>query len=85
MFDEQRTGRNGISEICNSGAVERLAARRRFVTRHARVHHKKLLRHAYALHQNQMIYSGDRSDLLELADSALAFAVESLLDIDSDE
>ncbi|MFJ3371000.1 hypothetical protein [Pseudomonas sp. NPDC086251] len=48
-------------------------------------HHKTLLRQAYALHQNQIIDSGGLSDLLELADSALAFAVEASLDIDSDE
>ncbi|MDQ0982533.1 hypothetical protein [Pseudomonas synxantha] len=48
-------------------------------------HHKTLLRQAYALHQDQMINNADLSDLLELADSALAFAVESLLDIDGDE
>jgi hypothetical protein len=48
-------------------------------------HHKALIRQANALYQNQIIDGGDLSDLLELADSALAFAVESLLDIDSDE
>lgn len=48
-------------------------------------HHKALLRQAHALHQNRVIDSDDLSDLLELADGALAFAVESLLDVDRDE
>lgn len=48
-------------------------------------HHKVLLKQAHALHQDQVIDRDDLSDLLELADSALAFAVESLLDIDPEE
>jgi hypothetical protein len=48
-------------------------------------HHKALLKQAYALHQDRVIDSDDLADLLELADGALAFAVESLLDIDCDE
>lgn len=48
-------------------------------------HHKELLRQAHALHQARLIDCDDLSDLLELADGALAFAVESLLDIDRDE
>ncbi|RWA26254.1 hypothetical protein DJ028_18770 [Pseudomonas veronii] len=48
-------------------------------------HHKALLSQAHALHLNQVIDADDLSDLLELADGALAFAVESLLDIDSDQ
>ena len=48
-------------------------------------HHKALLSQAHALHLNQVIDADDLSDLLELADGALAFAVESLLDIDSNE
>jgi hypothetical protein len=48
-------------------------------------HHKALLRQAYALHQEQMIDADHLSDMLELADAALAFAVESLLDLDGDE
>lgn len=48
-------------------------------------HHKALLSQAHALHLNQVIDADDLSDLLELADGALAFAVESLLDIGSDE
>lgn len=48
-------------------------------------HHKTLLTRAYALHQDQLLDSDDPNDLLELADSALAFAVESLLDIDCQE
>lgn len=45
--------------------------------------HKALLIQAHALHLSQVIDADDLSDLLELADGALAFAVESLLDIDS--
>jgi hypothetical protein len=37
------------------------------------------------VYPDQVIDSGDLSDLLELADGALAFAVASLLDIDRDE
>jgi hypothetical protein len=48
-------------------------------------HHKALLRNAHALHINQMINADDLGELLELADAALAFAVESLLDIDAGE
>lgn len=48
-------------------------------------HHKALITQAYALHQEQFIDRDDLSDLLELADAALAFAVESLLDINRDE
>ena len=48
-------------------------------------HHKALLREAHALHQGGVIDADDLSDLLELADAALAFAVESLLDIDTEE
>jgi hypothetical protein len=47
-------------------------------------HHKALLRQAHALHQGHVIDANDLSDLLELADAALAFAVESLLDIDTE-
>lgn len=47
-------------------------------------HHKALLEQAHMLHRDQVIDSDDLSDLLELADGALAFAVESLLDIDCD-
>ncbi len=48
-------------------------------------HHKALLRQARALHQEQLIDADDLSDLLEFADAALAYAVESLLDIKTDE
>ncbi len=48
-------------------------------------HHKALLTGARALHTNKVIDSDDLCDLLELADGALAFAVESMLDINSDE
>jgi hypothetical protein len=48
-------------------------------------HHKALLRQAHALHQGHMIDADELGDLLELADAALAYAVESLLDLDADE
>ena len=48
-------------------------------------HHKALLSQARALHQEQLIDADDLSDLLDFADAALAYAVESLLDIYSDE
>ncbi|VVN20601.1 hypothetical protein PS619_04302 [Pseudomonas fluorescens] len=48
-------------------------------------HHKALLRQAHALHQGKVIDAGELVDLLELADAALAYAVESLLDLDADD
>ena len=45
-------------------------------------HHKALLRQAYALHQHHVIDADELGDLLELADAALAYAIEALLDID---
>ena len=48
-------------------------------------HHKALLRQAHALHLDKVIDSDGLSDLLEFADAALAFAVESMLDIKTDE
>lgn len=48
-------------------------------------HHKALLRQAHALHQGQIIDADELGDLLELADAALAYAVESLLDLDAEE
>ncbi len=48
-------------------------------------HHKALLRQAHALHESQVIDADDLSEFLELADAALAYAVESLLDLDADE
>ncbi|MHC8382324.1 hypothetical protein [Pseudomonas sp. LB3P14] len=45
----------------------------------------QLPRQAHALHQGHVIDADDLSDLLKLADAALAYAVESLLDIDTDE
>lgn len=48
-------------------------------------HHKALLRQAHALYKGHVIDADDLSDLLELADAALAYAVEALLDIDTDE
>lgn len=43
-------------------------------------HHKALLDQAHALHRASVIDADDLSDLLELADGALAYAVESLID-----
>ncbi|WP_223527752.1 hypothetical protein [Pseudomonas sp. A-RE-23] len=48
-------------------------------------HHKALLKRAQALHQGQVIDADELGDMLELADAALAYAVESLLDLDVDE
>lgn len=48
-------------------------------------HHKALLRQAHALYQWRVIDADCLSDFLELADSALAYAVESQLDLDADE
>ena len=48
-------------------------------------HHKALLKQAHALHEDQLIGADDLSDLLEFADAALAFAVESMLDIAGDD
>lgn len=45
-------------------------------------HHKALLKQAHKMHQCNLIDADDLSDLLELADAALAYAVESLLDLD---
>lgn len=47
-------------------------------------HHKALLRQAHALHQDQVIDADELGELLELADAALAYAFEALLDIDTD-
>lgn len=48
-------------------------------------HHKALLRQAHTLHQGHLIDADELSDLLELADAALAYAVESSLDLDADD
>lgn len=48
-------------------------------------HHKALLRQAHALHQHHAIDADELGDLLELADAALAYAIEALLDIDTAE
>lgn len=42
--------------------------------------HKALLRTAYSLHRSQVIDRNDLSDMLELADGALEYAVEAQLD-----
>lgn len=47
-------------------------------------HHKALLRQAHMLHRDQIIDTDDLGDMLELADAALAYAVESLLDLEPD-
>ena len=43
-------------------------------------HHKALLNQAYKLHQTDVIDRDDLGELLELADGALAYAVEALID-----
>lgn len=48
-------------------------------------HHKALLKQAHILHQDHLIDGDELGDLLDLADAALAYAVESLLDLDADE
>ncbi|CAI8944165.1 Prophage protein [Pseudomonas sp. IT-P2] len=48
-------------------------------------HHKALLTLAFALHKDNRIDNSELGDLLELADGALAYAVESMLDINRDE
>lgn len=48
-------------------------------------HHKALLKQAHALRQEHVIDADELSDLLELADAALAYAVESILDLDANE
>ncbi|MGU3346766.1 hypothetical protein [Pseudomonas monsensis] len=48
-------------------------------------HHKALLSQAHALYRGHVIDADDLNDLLELADAALAYAVEALLDIDTGE
>jgi hypothetical protein len=48
-------------------------------------HHKLLLTSAHALHHDNIINDDDLSDLLELADGALAFAVEAMIENDSNE
>ncbi|POA74771.1 hypothetical protein C1890_24820 [Pseudomonas sp. DP16D-R1] len=47
---------------------------------HPGAHHKLLLSEAHALHRAQIINRDDLSDLLEQADGALAYAVETLFD-----
>ena len=43
--------------------------------------HKALIAQAYALHRSRIIDCDDLCGMLELADEALAFAVEDLLDV----
>lgn len=42
--------------------------------------HKALLRTAHSLHRSEVIDRNDLSDMLELADGALAYAVEAQFD-----
>jgi 3-oxoacyl-[acyl-carrier-protein] synthase III len=48
-------------------------------------HHKALLIGANSLYRDKLIDRDDLCELLELADGALAYAIETQLDIDSDE
>lgn len=47
---------------------------------HPGAHHKRLIDGAYALHKAHLIGPDDLADLLEQADGALEYAVETLLD-----
>lgn len=47
-------------------------------------HHKALLKQAYSLHKANMVDADDLVEMLELADAALEYAVEALLDINAD-
>ncbi|KFE50247.1 hypothetical protein IV02_17605 [Pseudomonas syringae] len=49
------------------------------------VQHRVLLRTANALYRAEVINRDDLSDLLELADGALAYAVEALIDSSPEE
>lgn len=44
------------------------------------IHHKLLLRRACALHTSQIVSPEQYSDMLELADGALAYAIEAQWD-----
>ncbi|MDU8618965.1 hypothetical protein RYB67_10375 [Pseudomonas syringae] len=44
-------------------------------------HHKLLVRQASALHASQIVSPEEYSDMLELADGALAYAIEAQLDL----
>lgn len=44
-------------------------------------HHKSLIHGAHALHRAGLIDRDELCDFLELADAALAYAVETLLDV----
>lgn len=44
-------------------------------------HHKSLIEGANALHRAHLIDRDDLCELLELADAALAYAVETMLDV----
>lgn len=48
-------------------------------------HHKALVKLAHSFHSDHSIDRDDLSDLLEQADGALAYAVEALLDRQSEE
>lgn len=54
---------------------------------HARpgAHHEAMLNQAHVLRGSQVIDRDHLSDLLELADEGSAYAVESILDFESDE
>lgn len=45
------------------------------------VHHKLLVRQAGALHTSQIVSPEEYSDILELADGALAYTIEAQLDL----
>ncbi|MBI6669043.1 hypothetical protein B1F77_17830 [Pseudomonas syringae] len=49
------------------------------------VHHKLLLQRACALHTSQIVSAEEYSDMLELADGALAYAIEAHLSLPASE
>lgn len=68
------------SAISSRASWQALLADQQELLKHPATHHKTLIIGAHALHRAQLIDSYDLSDLLEQADSALAYAVEALLD-----
>ncbi|RXT69807.1 hypothetical protein [Pseudomonas syringae] len=45
------------------------------------IHHKVLIQEAWALHTSQIVSPEEYSDMLELADGALAYAIEAQIDL----
>ena len=77
-----------MNEKCTETTIDRDVAVDRWIAMfkdeasllaHPGAHHKTLVIEAHALHRAQVINRDDLSDLLEQADGALAYAVETLL------